>query len=148
MTGNLGVSKLYSIQNRLEAYLYYFQKQDETGLLIVEDQRLFDWIDTVLKLNCFKPSLLWHEVLDHLEANIPTYTLINEPLSKELYDIIAQHWSRRGMIQIMDRDSMELRTVHFDPHLSKLLLVVNRDDLEEIENRFSIKNKVGLTVTF
>ena len=133
------------IDLKTKNFLEYFNKQPELGLVIIENkENILDLKDTLDKSG-FKEVLNELEILNNLNEGFSLYTTLSSSISKEMYDLIAQYNSRLGMIQIMDKTTMNLRSIEFDPNNTHLVLVVSGNDLEEIQKQFNILDKVGLT---
>lgn len=132
------------MNNKLPQYLNYFQKQKEAGLIIVEDGNLLEEIKNNISQNGFNVTSSWREAVESIKNSSSTCLVIDINISKNDYDLIAQYFARTGAIQIMDKNTMELISVQFDPFQSHFLLLTDKDSLSNIEKTYSIKDKVGL----
>jgi hypothetical protein len=133
-----------AVQSKVFSFNDYLAEQREAGLFITNGKA------STLKAMCyleelgFARSQCWRDIVSNLEKEKSTYIVLQAPLSKELYDLIAQYYKRAGMIQIMDRETLVLSTTHFDPNKSNLLLIAEGNTLNKIESNFMIRDKVGL----
>ncbi len=114
------------------------------GLIIVEDEEQIVVAEKLIKEHAFRMVGNWKELLQVLEQNRSVCYVLSHPLSKEMYDVIAQYSDRGGMIQIMDRETMILKTVKFNPTKARLLLISTNLNLKSIEQEYQIRNKAGL----
>lgn len=136
------------IRERVSGYLGFLELEEEMGLIVLDHEELKETVVETLKRIEVREAHTWKEILDNFRAHRPTFFVVEEALSKEVYDIVAQYYKRPGTIQIMDRETMELQTVSFDKEEMSFLLVATATTLAEIEEQFSIRDKVGLTERF
>ena len=129
----------------LSIFLSYFMKSREAGLLIAENRLQLAKAHAALNAQNIFFANSWQGALRQLALDEPVASLISYPFSREFYEIVQQYQRRAGMIQIMDRDTLDLITVHCNPHNARLLLVVEATELEDIEEQMSLRNEVGMT---
>ena len=133
-----------SFSDQIEEYLSFFKAQKEAGLLIfdfAEDQKE---AEDLLSANKFVVASDWRETLTALKNSQSVALCLAKKLSPEVYIAMAQYADRAGEIQIMNPETMILEQVEFEPQESHLLILAQKDILREIENKFNIKDKVGL----
>jgi predicted CopG family antitoxin len=133
-----------SFSDQIEEYLSFFKAQKEAGLLIfdfAEDQKE---AEDLLSANKFVVASDWRETLTALKNSQSVALCLAKKLSPEVYSVMAQYADRAGEIQIMNPETMILEQVEFEPQESHLLILAQKDILREIENKFNIKDKVGL----
>ncbi|HPL77346.1 MAG TPA: hypothetical protein PK980_08380 [Paludibacteraceae bacterium] len=132
------------MENKIKEYLSFFLKQSESGLLIFEKEKdlaLAEKIITKNGLNQVKDGL---DLMEMLADEKSVYLILGDAIDKENYDAISQYFSRKSAIQLMDKQSMTLKNVEFNPLVSRLLLLITEKDLNVLEKTHSIRNIVGL----
>lgn len=132
------------MNNKLLDYLYYFRNLIDLGLIIVKNDEDIVEIEKKVREYAISKVSNWKEILAVLKQNKPAYYILPDTLPKEEYDVLAQYADRGGMIQIMDRDTMDLITVHFDPTKGRLLLISSENHLNAVEKEYQILDKAGL----
>lgn len=132
------------MNQKLSEYLSYFLKQKEAGLVIIKDENQISDAQDRIKLNGLALAKDWREVINKFRSNQSVCLELTADFSKETYDLIAQYSARSSAIQIMDRNSMKLNSIQFDPFKSHLLLIATEENLAKIEKNYSIKDRVGL----
>jgi len=133
-----------SSSDQIEEYLSFFKAQKEAGLLIfdfADDQKK---AEDLLSTNKFVVASDWRETLTAFKNSQSVALSLAKELSPEVYSVMAQYADRAGEIQIMNPETMILEQVEFKPQESHLLILAQKDILREIENKFNIKDKVGL----
>ena len=131
-------------RNPLDNFLSFFLKAREAGLIIAENRLQLAKVHSALGDAGLLLANSWRGTLRQLAMDSPVAALLSAPMPKEFFDVIQQYQRRAGMIQIMDRQSLDLTTVHCDPAFARLLLVVANEDLVAIEKEYPLKNNVGL----
>lgn len=132
------------MNEKLSTYLNCFTKQKEAGLIIINNPGFIDEAKNQISHHGFTIANSWQEILEDFRDHHSVCIELTENLHKELYDLIAQYFVRTGAIQIMDKSSMKLESVQFDPAICHLLLITTKLNLHNIELKHSIKDKVGL----
>ncbi len=131
--------------NSLSEFIGYVQKQKEAALIVCDEYT--DLIDAgrVLVDAGFTRTSSPVDALDLMQAGKSVVATISHPLLKQWYDFIAQYTERGGMVQLMDKETMEYKAAQFDPLHTHFVVLVSVGDLEKIETSgFSVREKVGL----
>jgi len=132
------------MENKIKEYLSFFIKQGEPGLLIFEKEKDLTLAEKTIKkngLNQVKNSL---DLIKMLADGKSAYLILSDSIDKENYDVIIQYFNRKGAIQLLDKESMVLKNIEFNPLVSHLLLLATEKDLNVLEKTHSIRNIVGL----
>ncbi len=132
------------MNEQLSTYLECLIKQKEAGLILVEDINNLVLIKESIAQRGFTLASSWQEILANFRIGNSVCLELPNVLSKELYDLIAQYSARESAIQIMDKDSMAVESIQFDPYKCHLLLLSSIQNIQEIEKTHSLKDKVGL----
>lgn len=132
-------------QPRFSEFLGYVQKQKEAALVIFSEYRnLLDAGRELVDTGYVRASSPV-DVLKLLAKGTSVVATISHPLPKQWYDVLAQYSERGGMVQLMDKETMEYKVAQFDPMHTHLVVLVGSDDLAKIEaDGFVIRDKVGL----
>lgn len=131
------------IPQRVHDLIDHVQAQKESALILGTSVSI-SALENVVP-NDFVKTELPLEAMSLLEQGSSVYMVLNSPLSKDTYDFIVQYGDRAGMIQIMDKKTMEYRTVQFNPYEAHLLLLAEVADIKNIEEGgMAIRDKVGL----
>jgi len=104
----------------------------EIGLIIVEDgdSTKIATVGVTLQKMDYKRSKSYLELMDNLESKQPTFYI--EPMDKlkDLIWNIVRRYSD-GMVSLMDRENHTgLKTVHFLPKESPLILILTREQVD------------------
>ena len=132
------------MNEKLSEYLNHFTKQKEAGLVIVDNLESLNQIKNQISQHGFVVVNSWQDITEKFQNGYSVCLDLPLNLTKEFYDLIAQYSARDGVIQIMDKTSMKLSSIQFDPSNCHLLLLSSKQNLEEIEKKHSLKDKVGL----
>jgi len=133
------------IEEKIKTFLSYIEPQKEAGLIIAADSGSLIETEKLLKKASFQEAKDPIEVINHLSEKSSVYVVLHAPLSKDFYDMIVQYTDRGGMIQLMDKSTMDFRSVQFDPKVSHLILVTLKENLISLEKTFPLRQKVGMT---
>ena len=131
-------------EEKIKVFLSYIEPQKEAGLVIASDSASLIETEKLLKKSGFQEAKTPIEVVDYLSNQKSVYTVLHSPLSKDFYDMVTQYTDRGGMIQLMDKSTMDFRSVQFDPKVSHLILMTLKENLIEIEKVFPLRDKVGM----
>lgn len=134
-------------QKTIADFLKYAAGQGETTLVVLEDESKLPEVESAMEAGGHRKTENWKEVFSALKDSVSAYTVLGRELPKEMYDTIVQYSARKGMVQIMDKETMELETAQFNPEVSQFSILVSRKNLNEIEKNFVIRDKVGYTET-
>ena len=143
--GNSDAKLTPLMREKLQAYLACIELQEEVGLLLVEDEKFVRPVAKELERKRLRRSYSWKQLMDYLSRNEPTFMVLEQEVTKEVYDIVAQYYKRPGVVQIMDSETMDLEMIQFDKDQANLILVTSIAELRKIEGRFSLRDKIGLT---
>jgi len=132
------------IQKQTENFLKTFKAQREAGLIVLTSSKDFSDVEEEMIKDKFTEAKDWKQVLKHLSLNQSVFLYINSEFTKEYYDLLKQYSERGGMIQIMNPDTMNYETINFDPFQAHFILLITKDALGWAEEKFSIRDKVGL----
>jgi hypothetical protein len=132
-------------QASLSEFLGYVQGQKEAALVIFSEYtNLIDASRELADVGYVRASPPI-DVLDLLAKGSSVVATISHPIPKQWYDILAQYSERGGMVQLMDKETMEYKVAQFDPLHTHLVVLVSSGDLAKIEAEgFVIRDKVGL----
>ena len=142
MTSNSTISDM---EGTLTDFLAYVQGQKEAALIIASPTGAVS--DAVQELTGagYQRADSGLQALKLLNKGVSVAALLTHPISKEWYDFIVQYTDRGGMIQLMDKSTMEFQTAQFDARKAHLVVVVTSEDLQKIEaGGFMLRDKVGL----
>lgn len=137
--------KRAGLEEKLNRYLFTFETQERPGLLVVKNRSAMEEITLTLDRNEIHESKTWWALLNRLNSAEPTFYVLEEDLSTELYDIIQQYEARRGTIEVVDQKTREIQKAKCNPRRSRLLLVATERALHKIEQTFPLRARVGLT---
>lgn len=129
--------------NKITTYLYYLTGQRSPGLIIYNDNSKLTELEEQVRGHAILKADNWQDVLSRLEKNHSTYIILEENLPKELYDTLVQFNQRGGCVQMMDKNTLKLKTVQFDPSKTHLLLLASSKNLSEIEKTYNVRGNVG-----
>ena len=129
---------------KLMQFLRFVDRQKEAAMLILDTPEKQQKAEQVLGDHGYSRAADWKEIFSHLTQEKSAYIVLSDRLPKELYDTIVQYTDRQGMIQIMDKKTMEYKTIQFDPRTVHLLVVVLMQDIEQIEKTYPLRTHVGL----
>ena len=138
-------STISDMETTFTGFLSYVQGQKEAALVIANSTGAVS--DAVQELTDagYQRVDSALQVLKLLSEGVSVAALLTHPLSKEWYDIIVQYTDRGGMIQLMDKSTMEFISAQFDVRKTHFVIVVTAEDLQKIEaDGFLIRDKVGL----
>jgi len=104
----------------------------ELGLIIIEDDDITKvaTIGVALQKLGYKRSKEYLEMMDNLESKQATFYIEpNEKLNNLIWDVVKNYIG--GAVTLMDRKNHTgLKTVHFLPKASHLILILTRSQLE------------------
>jgi len=132
--------------DKLNEFHGYFIKQDEPGLILAKDELMLNDVKTFFLTKGFGEATNWKTLLDSFKKGEQVFFVLSSMLSKELYDAIVQYSERKGRVQIMDKEKMQYLTIEADVKKTKLLIMSTNDNFRKIQEKFSIINKIGLTL--
>lgn len=133
-----------TIASPLDNFFSYFLKSKESGLLISENRLQLAKVHALLAHTGIHIAKSWRGTLRQLALDIPVAALITAPIEQEFFDIVQQYQQRSGLIQILDRSTLDITTVHCNPFYARLLLVVEKEDLAQIEATYPIRRYTGM----
>ncbi len=84
------------------------------------------------------------ELLEGLKNKQATSFIIDKNFTKSIYDITVQYAGSLGLIQYMEKESMELEDIYFDKEEAQLLFIATEQEIKEIENKFPFLDKIAL----
>lgn len=132
------------IHEQLENFVKTLKVQREAGLIVLTNSKDFSDIEEIMLKHKFIEAKDWKQILKNLASNKSVFLYVNGEFTKEYYDILKQYSERGGMVQIMNADTMKYETVNFDPFQAHFVLLITKDALGWAEERFSVRDKVGL----
>ena len=119
-------------REKIVEFLALIEFQTETGLLIKESEGVDPLLDDELSQRGVVVAHDWPEVVEGFAKNQPVCLKLDSSLSRELYDIVMQYNRRKGVVQVLDQITNELRMVTFDPEMVYFLIVASPEDLKAI----------------
>jgi len=132
------------MENKIKEYLSFFLKQGEPGLLIFEKEKDLVSVEKIITKNGLNQVKNGFDLMSMLANKKSAYFVLGNSINKENYDAIGQYFNRKSAIQLLDKQSMILKNVEFNPLISHLLLLTMEEDLNILEKTHSIRNMVGL----
>lgn len=135
-------------RSKLADYLQFFERQQEAGLLVLDDASEEPAVLETLELYEYRRCSDWKEALELIGKGEAILLELDPAMPRELYQLLRQYRDQGVMLQVQDGESLELRTAHYDPRRSRLLCMSKSSDLGEIERRYPIKDQVGLIERF
>ena len=125
-------------------FLKYVEGLPYSGLLVMDDARLEKRVSDLLRMKGYQRASNWQDALACLNSDQSTFVVFRSPLSREEYELVAQHAARCGAIQIKDKSSLQFHSAFFSPYETHLIILTDKFSLQEIERTHTIKDKVGL----
>lgn len=93
--------------NPLSTFLECFTKVREAGLIVAENRLQLAKAHAVLSAYDFYFAKSWSGTMRQLALDVPVAALISTPFPREFFETVQQYQRRSGIIQIMDRETLE-----------------------------------------
>jgi len=115
-------------ESMIDEFLSAFLCQTEAGLFIAESHEALSHLITVLKTNNFRFASDWKDIFERLNKGERVSVVLSEAPSKQILDIVRQYNDRQGMIQILNRETLDYSSAHIDVNVAKLLIIVSASE--------------------
>ncbi len=127
-----------------EQFLSCTSGQNEVSLAVVDGTDEIEQIGGALTGYGFAESQTDTSFFENIAAEKSTFFVVNEKLSKKVYDILVQFPT--GQIETFNEDEMRPEVIKPNRGKFGVLLIFTKSALEQSENDgFLIMDKVGLT---
>ena len=115
--------------------------QSEAALCIAESDVMVPIIAQDLRSNGYRLCQGWKEAVNNL-GDCRRVALIATPITREVHELFSQYNDRSGMVQILDRESFTLLSIHLPVTLCRLVVVTTDTALSH--DRGSLLSHAGL----
>lgn len=108
-------------------------EQTEAALCIANDGDSVHPIVEEFRKRGYSVSRDWKHAVNEL-SDCRMVALVAETVSKELYELFSQYNSRTGMVQIFDRVSFSLLSIHLPVAFSRFVVVITNTALTDAKD--------------
>lgn len=130
-------------QIRMKDFIIRLDSDREPGLVICENPEAVKNVSEILINQGFEKVSDWKELSISLQTPEKIFMILEDQLSKEMYDALAQFAT--GGIEMMDSATLEKEMVNFNPREISFVIISEEKNLKRVEETMPIKNKVGIT---
>ena len=130
--------------SNFQEFLRFIDSGQEVSLALAKDETELKELQKLLEDHHFKQATLISQLLLHIETPCKIYVLVQNRLSKNLYDFILQYPT--GQVEIFDAAKMKTNVATPVYKAVSIVFLMTKETLSQIQkNNFQILDKVGIT---
>lgn len=127
-----------------QEFLRFIDSGQEVSLALAKDASELKHLQQLLDDHHFKQATLVSQLLLHIETPCKIYVLVQNRLSKNLYDFILQYPT--GQVEIFDGKNLKSTVANPIYKNVSIVFLMTKETLTQIQkNNFQILDKVGIT---